>query len=151
MSKRVKIGLIVGLTLVVLVSAIAVWLVHDYHFVYLSDKKAKTWVEIDPRQCGDHRVPIKRDVDNVEFPLETMIPKLTGIVESQKPNPPRYNVAIYDAKSYGIYGAVCESCACPRGDRLYLWVADADLETFLAFDYKESKTGLFLLRKQQGL
>ena len=139
-----------------IVAFIAVWLVHDYHFVYLPDKKDKTWVAIEPRQCLDSRVPIKGDVNNVDFPREATIPNwtipgATRSVEPYKPDSPVYNVTIYDAKSYGIYSVVCESCACPRGDMLYLLLSNTQLEIFFDFGYEKARNGILLLRRACSL
>lgn len=107
----------------------------------------KTWVEIDPIQCGGNPWEIFYSEKGVAFDASTQL--------SVKPKPVERldksedliikdyyrakGVEIFEVRSKKTHEIVCESCSCPRGDTLYLFVGDSDLEKILALGYKISK------------
>ncbi len=110
---------------------------------FLYEENGKTWVQIDPIQCGCNPWELEWNGsdsdDNTYFPGGIGAPELDQQeIEIIKDYYQRQGVTVFDLKSRWTYDAVCLACSCPVGYTLYLLVSDSDVDRMLQFGYKIS-------------
>ncbi|MGI0009544.1 MAG: hypothetical protein ACRD92_07995, partial [Nitrosopumilaceae archaeon] len=100
----------------------------------------KTWVEIDPIQCGGN--PWEKDWleshpdDYLVYARLISKEKIDMITNYYK----KLGITIFDTKLVPWENvAVCESCSCPAGYTLSLLVSNADVDKMREFGYKISE------------
>ena len=104
----------------------------------------KTWVEIDPMQCLWN--PWEKDWlkshndDYASYPRDFHTEGFDGgeitIIKEYYKN---QGIIVYDVKLELTHYSVCEACACPIGDTLYLLVSDNAIRQMLESGFKVSE------------
>ena len=100
----------------------------------------KTWVEIDPIQCGGN--PWEKDwLESHPDDFSIYARLITNEkIELIKNYYKKQDIEIFDVKSFPWEDvAVCESCSCPAGYTLSLLVSNSDVDKMLELGYKISK------------
>ena len=100
----------------------------------------KTWVEIDPIQCGGN--PWEKDwLESHPDDFSIYARLITNEkIELIKNYYKKQDIEIFDVKSFPWEDVVvCESCSCPAGYTLSLLVSNSDVDKMLEFGYKISK------------
>ena len=100
----------------------------------------KTWVEIDPIQCGGN--PWEKDwLESHPDDFSIYARLITNEkIELIKNYYKKQDIEIFDVKSFPWEDvAVCEACSCPAGYTLYLLVSNYDVQKMQEFGYKISE------------
>lgn len=103
------------------------------------EESGKTWVEIDPIQCGhnpwESNWPESNNDSYSSYPREVQeIEKIKNYYQKQ-------GIFIFDVRLKLTHEIVCLACCCPRGDTLYVLVSDSDVNKMLQFGYEISEGG----------
>ncbi len=128
--------LIYGIILIAILGSGIFAYIQYSKFSFLSKESGKTWVEIDPIQCGGN--PWQQDWlfsnnKTYEYPRDRENEIITDYYSKK-------GIAIFAIKTKNTYEgkAICESCSCPEGYTLYLLVLDFDVNKMLGYEYKVS-------------
>ena len=98
---------------------------------FFQESAGRTWVQIDPVQCSGNPWEIEQREKGVAFDKsEDEIIKDYFQIRG---------VQIFEVRSKMTHEIVCESCACLRGDTLYLSVASPNVSKMLNLGYKVSE------------
>ena len=121
----------ISLSAVVIIGIAILLFVYEPGSSFLPNAEGKTWVEIDPIQCGGNPWEIWQSEQGVAYDMsESDIIKLYYREKE--------NIEISEVKSKQTHEAVCLACNCPTGDTLYLLVDDLSVQKMLTLGYSLS-------------
>ena len=93
------------------------------------------WVSIDAIQCmGNPWEQAWLEANDENFDLWRELSE-TEKLDVFKTYYEEQGVTIYDMKRTWPYEVVCAACGCKRGDRLYCYIEDSDVDTMLEWGF----------------
>jgi hypothetical protein len=117
----------------------------------LPEEDGKSWLEIDPKQCGSN--PWEKDWEQIDITLPTRCQTQCAQVDKQEGVDcqtkclvqeyySRKGIEILDVKAisyaekFGKYISICEACDCPGGETLYIQVPILDTNGMIEMGFR---------------
>ncbi len=118
----------------------------------LPEENGKSWLEIDPKQCGSN--PWEKDWEQIDNTVPTKCQTQCVQVDKQESADcqtkclvqdyySRKGIEILDVKAisykekFGKYVPVCEACDCPGGETLYIQVHLSETSKMIEMGFRQ--------------